>query len=477
MDEGAASGLGQAPLGAALQAWSDAQDDVVRLLAEGALDAVDDLGLVEVLRRIEATRNRSALLDHHVVQTGEARRLADSLTQPSMAAVLVWALRLSRGEASRRVRAAAQLGERRSMTGELLPALRPSLAAAQAEGRATPEQIDICLRALDGLDHRGFDPHDLETAEQVVAGFAATFPPAELRGLAQQVVDRVDPDGTVPDDELHADRRHLELRRCRDHSWRLEGRLTPEVGAKLTAVLGPLAAPRVNRDVTADGRPVEDLDERHHGQRRHDALEEVCDRLLRSGTLPDSGGTPATVIVTIAEGDLAARRRWGVTSDGTMLSSRTLRRLADEAEVVPAVVSCTGVVLHLGRTRRLASAAQTLALVARDRGCSFPGCQRPPEWCERHHIRAWADGGRTDLDNLTLLCAYHHHHFEARGWTCRVTDGLPTWTPPRWIDPQQRPLRNVRISAAAASAGGKLTIRSRTRSTRVVGTGPPVLRR
>jgi len=173
----------------------------------------------------------------------------------------------------------------------------------------------------------------------------------------------------------------------------------------------------------------------------------VCDRLLRSGTLPDAGGTPATVIVTIPEGDLVARRRWGVSSDGTVLSAETVVDVADEAEVYPTVVSPTGVVLQLGRTRRLATLGQTMALVARDGGCSFPGCDRPPEWCERHHVRAWVDGGRTDLDNLTLLCAWHHHNFAGRGWTCLMVDGLPAWVPPRWVDPDQRPLRNTRISA------------------------------
>ncbi|HEY5822235.1 MAG TPA: HNH endonuclease signature motif containing protein, partial [Propionibacteriaceae bacterium] len=78
--------------------------------------------------------------------------------------------------------------------------------------------------------------------------------------------------------------------------------------------------------------------------------------------------------------------------------------------------------------------------------CSFPGCTRPPEWCERHHVVAWVDGGRTDLTNLTLLCGYHHHNYANRGWTCRInTDGLPEWTPPRWVDPKQTPIINQRI--------------------------------
>jgi hypothetical protein len=100
----------------------------------------------------------------------------------------------------------------------------------------------------------------------------------------------------------------------------------------------------------------------------------------------------------------------------------------------------------MGRKRRIASRAQTLVLIAREGGCSFPGCTHPPEWCDRHHIVDWILGGKTDLNNLTLLCRYHHTHFAQKGWTCRInTDGLPQWIPPKWVDQQQRPQLNARI--------------------------------
>ena len=103
--------------------------------------------------------------------------------------------------------------------------------------------------------------------------------------------------------------------------------------------------------------------------------------------------------------------------------------------------------LDLWRTRRIATTAQTLALIARDAGCSFPGCNIAPQWCERHHVIAWYDGGDTNLANLTLVCSYHHHQFAQRGWQCRINDdGLPVWIPPKWIDRQQRPILNARIT-------------------------------
>ena len=138
--------------------------------------------------------------------------------------------------------------------------------------------------------------------------------------------------------------------------------------------------------------------------------------------------------------DLLAKAGIAETTDGTQLSAAQLLRIADEAEIWPAIIDRNGVPLALGRTRRIASRGQTMALIAREGGCSFPGCDHPPQWCDRHHIIDWIDGGPTDLDNMTLLCRYHHTHFLQKGWTCRINaDGLPEWIPPRWIDPEQRP--------------------------------------
>jgi hypothetical protein len=102
--------------------------------------------------------------------------------------------------------------------------------------------------------------------------------------------------------------------------------------------------------------------------------------------------------------------------------------------------------------RRIASAGQTAALIARDRGCSFPGCDTAPEWCERHHVISWGEGGATDLNNLTLLYRYHHSNFLRRGWDCEINgDGLPAWRPPPWVDRDRKPLINNRIRSALAA--------------------------
>ena len=114
----------------------------------------------------------------------------------------------------------------------------------------------------------------------------------------------------------------------------------------------------------------------------HDALEDVCDRLLRSDTaVPDAGGTPATVIITVDLQDLLNRTGYAVAGDGTLIRTDQALAVAGQADIYVAAMSGGGVPLRLGRTRRIASLGQTAALIARDHGCSFPGCDTAPEWC------------------------------------------------------------------------------------------------
>jgi hypothetical protein len=186
------------------------------------------------------------------------------------------------------------------MLGEALEPTRPLLAAAQRTGEVTPDQLHLIQRALASVDRPGFDPADITAAETLLTSFATSFGPKELALLADKTIDAINPDGTLAKDKLNSDRRHVTIRHTRDGGYIGELRLTASLGAKLTAVLSPLAKPRLDTTTNTDGsRSIFAADERSHGQRMHDALEEVCDRMLRSDTLPDSGGTPATVIITI----------------------------------------------------------------------------------------------------------------------------------------------------------------------------------
>jgi hypothetical protein len=434
----------------ALDALATSLDHLIKVVEDGGLDGYDNLGLIGFAQSFERIRNRLPLIDHRIIADAQRRNLADELSQRSLNRVLVHTLRLSAGEASRRVKAAEAVGERISMLGQPLAPLRPVLADAQRAGEVSAEQVNLIVGALESVDRPGFDPADIAEGEKLLTGFAISFGPRDLSRLAARTVAAIDPDGSLPEERLQQDRRHFELRPARDGSYVGQFRLTGTVGAKLTALLSPLAKPRLGTITLPDGEVVEqERDERTYGQRMHDAVEEVCDRLLRAGEIPYSGGTPATVIVTITLDDLAAKLGYGTTSDGTLIPSAQVLQLADQADILPTVLAKSGAVLNLGRSRRIASPTQTMALIARDGGCSFPGCNHPPEWCERHHIVSWLDGGPTNLNNLTLLCRYHHHNFAARGWTCRMnTDLLPEWIPPAWIDRQRTPLINNRIKAA-----------------------------
>ena len=192
-------------------------------------------------------------------------------------------------------------------------------------------------------------------------------------------------------------------------------RLDPEARAVVEAAINVLAKPTV-----VDGEP----DPRTIDQRRGDALVQVCRRAVAltpalTATDPDvmlAAARPtsakATVIVTIGLDDLKHRTRPGVlvggVDAGTLLGPETVRRLACDGSVIPAVLAPDGHILHWGRGLRYFTTAQTTALWLRDRHCTFPGCHAPATWCDAHHLRHWLDGGPTDLTNGTLLCQRHH---------------------------------------------------------------------
>ena len=134
----------------------------------------------------------------------------------------------------------------------------------------------------------------------------------------------------------------------------------------------------------------------------------------------------------------------GTLDTGVRVSPETVRRLACDALIIPAVLGSTGELLDLGRSQRIINTAVRTALIARDGGCQFPGCDRPPRWCQGHHIRPWADGGTTSLSNSILLCGHHHREVHHSDWRItRNEGGHFAFIPPRHIDPQQRPRTNT----------------------------------
>ncbi len=264
--------------------------------------------------------------------------------------------------------------------------------------------------------------------------------PAALAKTAQLLLMRLDPDGSEPRDAELERKRAFAFSKFGDGSSTPHGHLTPDVTAALETILDALSAPLP----AADGMP----DERTPAQRRHDALGEAAMRLLRSDcsdALPAAGGVPVTMLATITLQELIDKAGVATTAHGEPWSVQQLLTIACEAQGVPVIFNDAGGILAFGRTRRLASKGQRLALVARDGACCLPNCERPAAWAEVHHIHEWLDGDDTDIDNMCLLFRFHHREFEKRGWQVGMSDdGLPEWIPQPFIDPADRkPIRNT----------------------------------
>ncbi|MEP6799753.1 MAG: DUF222 domain-containing protein, partial [Lapillicoccus sp.] len=198
-------------------------------------------------------------------------------------------------------------------------------------------------------------------------------------------------------------------------------RLDTEGMTVLEAALGPLSAPR-----PVDGLP----DLRLAQQRRGDALVEIVRRAVGAAdSVPISPRTQ--LFVTVDEGRLRDESGGGVVvgtpAAGTVLGAGTLRRMACDAGILPTVLGTKSQVLDLGHGARLFSTGQTKALWLRDGGCTMPGCTIPAMWADAHHLRHWADGGRTDLANSALLCGHHHNVVHTRRLHGQLVDEVVVW--------------------------------------------------
>jgi hypothetical protein len=133
-------------------------------------------------------------------------------------------------------------------------------------------------------------------------------------------------------------------------------------------------------------------------------------------------------------------------ADGTVVSIELARRIACDAEIIPAVLGSRSEVLDLGRAVRLATPAQRRALALHYRGCAFPGCTRPPGWTIAHHWKHWADGGSSDLANYLPLCERHHTVVHHGDWEIiRADDGEFDFVPPPRVDRFRRPRRQPHL--------------------------------
>ncbi|CMB54426.1 Conserved protein of uncharacterised function possible rep13e12 repeat protein [Mycobacterium tuberculosis] len=221
-------------------------------------------------------------------------------------------LRITRSEAKRRVAEAADLGQRRALTGEPLPPLLTATAKAQRHGLIGDGHVEV-IRAFVHRLPSWVDLKTLEKAERDLAKQATQYRPDQLAKLAARIMDCLNPDGDYTDED-RARRRGLTLgKQDVDGMSRLSGYVTPELRATIEAVWAKLAAPGMcnpeQKAPCVNGAPSKEQarrDTRSCPQRNHDALNAGLRSLLTSGNLGQHNGLPASIIVTTTLKDLEA---------------------------------------------------------------------------------------------------------------------------------------------------------------------------
>lgn len=433
-------------VGVVMQAWQareqmraalDAVDAAHDVLRQTSSDVVGNAFRVEVAERLEHQERTNRGLMYRVF--GEIDDPPDEAgCVPAVRGMLCARLRITPREVARRLRLAARIRPRRSLTGAPLEPELPALAAAVVAGAIGEDHIRAVCTAVDTLPSC-VSPTDAADAERTLVRHAMKLDAALVARLGHRIADHLNPDGRFTDVD-RARRRGMHLSpQGPDGMSRLTGLLDPEARAYFEA-LEAAVRPGRHQPEDAAGDP-EARDDRTPAQRCHDALKLGLETALASGGLGTHRGHPVTVIATttLAELDRAARAAIdssipvpapAQTGGGSRLPMADLIRMAAKAIHYLAVFDeHTGRPLYLGRQKRIATADQRLICYARDRGCTHPNCLEPGYHCEVHHAHEWADGGRTDADNLFFACGSDHGAVGRGEWrTSVVGNGRLGWT-------------------------------------------------
>ena len=329
---------------------------------------------------------------------------------------LTWQCGIGPGAAREKVRTA------RALTS------LPKIAQAFGEGRLSYSKVRAITRVataetedtLLNIALRGTAAH----LERTVRGFRRV-----LRVLEREEADAI------------RERRYLDCRRQNDGSLKIEARLTPEMGELLLKALEAAQAEldescgnaqrdnktgepagAVDANAPVGGVPAE-TPPRSVSQRRADALGHILERFV-AGKCSGSANGAHEVVVHIAYDALCdvPKSSGAEFENGHAVAVETARRLGCDGALLGAVEGAKGEPLAVGRRTRAVSPAIRRALRVRDGGCRFPGCTRS-RFVHAHHIRHWADGGETKLDNLVTLCAQHHRLVHEGGYGVRVNEG------------------------------------------------------
>src|SRR2546422_2078970 len=317
--------------------------------------------------------------------------------------------KLSGGAAAERVEVARQLEK------------LPQTQAALANGDVGYQHAVVMARAA---EHVGAAA--VRKEEDTLLQAAQTMDPGQFTTVAKNFEHRIDTAGALAEANHAYQRRYFHIAEPVDGLVRLEGVLDAEGGATLRTALQPFM------------KPVKD-DARTYGQRCADALVELGRQ--GSGGKRDGAG-PRPQLVIRASLDTLAGVKGGPAGElegGGTVPAETVQRYACDS----AISRITGqgeLEDELNHASRTLPAATRRALEARDRHCVFPGCTRPLNWCDGHHLVWWTRGGATALPNLALLCRPHHRMVHEEGWRLdRHKDGrFGAIPPPRPVMPHAR---------------------------------------
>ena len=337
-----------------------------------------------------------------------------------------------------RVTGGSQAGAMRAIEAGLAltpdPAPRyPAVAEAALVGDLSVDAAGLITAGLETIADR-VPAERLHALERRLVDKAVHLAAHEVRRMVAGAVARAD----LRSHEERERRQHAE----RYLSWKEDHTGMVTFTGKLDAVTAAPIRTAIEQMVTHGFRARRDQDpaeqdQRTVGQMRADALFEICRHALGCRDT-DRSGIRTTIVVRMNRRDLDAGRGLGsIDGTGQPVSVGQLRRLAGDSGLVPEVLGDEGEVLDLGRTVRMFTRAQRLALTERDGGCAK--CHAPPEHCEAHHIRWWERGGGTDLANGVMLCTRCHHDIHRQGWDILVRAGGVEFVPPPQIDPMRHP--------------------------------------
>jgi len=324
-------------------------------------------------------------------------------------------------------------GERLVRTGQLL-AQAGKVEQALADGTVSERQAKAIAGAVSSLPD-GVSDVQKQQCQDVLIADAQELTAKDLERRALRVTDIFKPADQADANE-NASLQERERRAWAKSSFEMwdnrdgthSGRFTlPEAQADmLRTAVNAISAPR--RDHLHDHQIV---DQPAGADRLGRGFAELASHLPTEG-LPQGGATGATLVVRFDYQTLIEGIKPATLSTGTRISAGQARQLACRMGLIPEVFGGTSVPLDMGRTKRLFTPHQKLAIAARDGGCTAPWCDRPPEWTEVHHFRQpWATGGTTNLDDGMLVCSHDHHVLHDQGWNIRLAaDDVIEWQAP-----------------------------------------------